>query len=136
MAREETTPSESEWLVMEIFWASEESLTSLEVINRLQQNVSMTPRMVRVLINRLCQKNILNYTQDEKDARVYHYFATKSKEDCLREKSQRFVDSYFSGSQTNAVAALLENVTLTDEQITELEKIIESSKGKGKKGKS
>lgn len=134
MAKEETTPSESEWLVMEIFWASDAPLTSLEVIKRLQQNVSMTPRMVRVLINRLCQKNILSYTQDEKDARVYHYFAVKSKEDCQKEKSRRFVDSYFSGSQTNAVAALLENVALTEEQIMELEKIVENSKGK--KGKS
>ncbi len=64
MAKEETTPSESEWLVMEI----------------------------------------LGFTVDE------------------------FVDSYFSGNRTNAVAALLQNLALTEEQIEELEEILEKSK--------
>ena len=128
MAREETTPSESEWLVMEIFWASDTPLTSLEVIKRLQESVNMTPRMVRVLINRLCQKGILSFTVDGNDARVYHYFVTKSKEDCLKEKSQRFIDSYFSGNRTNAMAALLQSFALTEEQIKELEEILEKSK--------
>lgn len=129
MAKDETTPSESEWLVMEIFWASDTPLTSLEAIKRLEKTTSMTPRMVRVLINRLCQKNILGFTVDEKDARVYHYFVKKSKEDCLKEKSQRFADSYFSGNRTNAMAALVQSFALTDEQIEELEEILEKSKG-------
>lgn len=130
MAKEETTPSESEWLVMEVFWSSGTSLTSSEVIKRLEKTASMTPRMIRVLINRLCQKDILGFTVDEKDARVYHYFVKKSREDCLQEKSQRFVDSYFSGSRTNAVASLLQNLALTEEQIEELEEILEKSKTK------
>lgn len=128
MAKDETTPSESEWLVMEIFWASDTPLTSLEVIKSLEKTVSMTPRMVRVLINRLCQKNILGFTVDEKDARVYHYFVRKSKEDCLKEKSRRFADSYFSGNRTNAMAALVQSFALTDEQIEELEEILKKSK--------
>lgn len=128
MAKDETTPSESEWRVMEIFWASDTPLTSLEVIKRLEKTVSMTPRMVRVLINRLCQKGILGFTVDEKDARVYHYFVKKSREDCLKEKSQRFADSYFSGNRTNAMAALVQSFALTEEQIEELEEILEKSK--------
>ena len=85
--------------------------------------------MVRVLMNRLCQKGLLGYTVDEKDARVYHYFVLKSREECLKEKSRRFVDSYFSGNQTNAVAALLQSISLTEEQIQELTEILEKSKG-------
>lgn len=132
MAKDETTPSESEWQVMEIFWASDTPLTSLEVIKRLEKSASMTPRMIRVLINRLCRKEILGYTVDEKDARVYHYFVKKSREDCLREKSQRFADSYFSGSRTSAMAALLKSFALTEEQINELEEILEKSKAQKK----
>lgn len=128
MAKDETTPSESEWLVMEIFWASDIPLTSSEVIKRLEKSVNMTPRMVRVLINRLCQKGILGFTVDEKDARIYHYSVKKSKEDCLKEKSQRFADSYFSGNRTNAMAALVQCFALTEEQIEELEEILEKSK--------
>ena len=62
---------------------------------------------------------------------MYHYSVTKSKEDCLKEKSKKFVDSYFKGNQTSAVAALIQSVSLTEEQIKELGEILEKSKGKG-----
>lgn len=130
MGKEEQTPSESEWMVMEILWASESSMTSKEVIHELRKQNSMTPKMVRVLINRLCEKGLLSYTVDPDDKRVYHYSVTKSKEDCLKEKSKKFVDSYFKGNQTSAVAALIQSVSLTEEQIRELEEILEKSKGK------
>lgn len=132
MARKETTPSESEWQIMEILWASDTPLTSSEVIQRLSGHTDMAPRMVRVLMNRLCQKKILSYVVDQNDARVYIYTPLKSKEECLDEKSRRFADSYFSGSHANAAAALLKNVSLTEEQMEELKRILESGKGKKK----
>ncbi len=129
MAKEEITPSE--WLIMEILWACREPLTSSQVYKRMQGNVDMSMRMVRVLMNRLNQKDVLGYTVDEHDSRVYHYYAQKSREECVREKSRRFVDSYFSGNGTNAMAALLQSFDLTDEQIKELEKILGKSREQG-----
>lgn len=125
---EETMPSESEWLIMEIMWESKTPLTSMEVLNRLKGKSDMMLRMVRVLMSRLSQKGLLGFTVDENDARVYHYHVTRSKEECLNEKSKRFVNSYFAGNRTSAVAALLQGITLTDEQIRELEEILEKSK--------
>lgn len=128
MAGEEHTPSESEWQIMEVLWDSVVPLTSLQVIQRLQEITNMNPKMVRVLMNRLCQKKLIAYTVDERDARVYHYFPLKSREECSREKSRKFVDSYFSGRHTDAMAALLQSYQLTEEQIQELEAILEQSK--------
>ena len=133
MGKEEMMPSDSEWLIMEIFWESDTPLTSSEVLERLKHKSDMTLRMVRVLINRLSQKGLLDFTVDEHDARIYHYSALKPKEECQREKSKRFVNSYFAGSQTSAVAALLQGVSLTDEQITELEEILDRSRQKTQK---
>lgn len=126
--KEEALPSESEWRIMEVLWESGTPLTSIEVLNRLKGKSNMTLRMVRVLMNRLSKKGLLGFTVDENDARVYHYYTMKSKEECLKEKSRRFVNSYFSGSRTNAIVTLLQGVTLTDEQIKELEEILEKSK--------
>ena len=127
----ETTPSQSEWLIMEIFWASEKpSLTAKEVIKKIRDKEDMSPRMVRVLINRLCQKGVLGYIVDEHDLRVYHYSVVKTKEQCQKEKSRKFIDSYFEGSRTNAMAALLQSAKLTDEQYQELEEILEQCKEK------
>lgn len=124
----ETTPSQSEWLIMEVFWAAGTSLTAKEVIGKICRKTDMSPRMVRVLLNRLWQKGVLRYTVDEHDARVYHYTAAKSKEECQKEKSRKFVESYFEGSRTNAMAALLQSAKLTKEQFQELEEILEQCK--------
>ncbi|MCI9527626.1 MAG: BlaI/MecI/CopY family transcriptional regulator [Lachnospiraceae bacterium] len=128
----ETSPSQSEWLVMEVLWASDTSLTAREVIEKMKDNADMSPRMVRVLLNRLWQKGVLSYTVDAHDSRVYHYSVVKSKEECQREKSQKFVDSYFAGSRKNAMAALLQSAKLTEEQFRELEDMLEQCKDKGK----
>ena len=130
MAKEEITPSE--WQIMEVLWACGEPLTSSEVYKRMQGNVDMSQRMVRVLMNRLSQKGVLGYTVDERDLRVYHYYVQKSREECVKEKSRKFVDSYFSGNGTNAMTALLESFALTEEQIKELEEILKKSRGRGK----
>ena len=132
MENENIMPSESDWLIMEIIWESDGPLTSAEVIHKLQGKLNMTPKMIRVLMNRLCQKKLLCYTVDERDARVYHYSALRTKEECLKMKSKKFADSYFSGNQATAIASLLQSIAFTDEQISELEAILEKSKGKNK----
>ena len=128
MGKEELTPSESEWQVMEVLWESGEALTSSEVIGWLKPENRMNPKMVRVLMNRLCQKEILAYRVDEKDARVYHYYPLKTKEECQREKSSRFIESYFAGNQMGAVAALIGSAELTREEFQELECILRRGK--------
>ncbi|MCI8875612.1 MAG: BlaI/MecI/CopY family transcriptional regulator [Lachnospiraceae bacterium] len=127
----ETTPSQSEWLIMEVFWGNDTpSMTAKEVINKIKDKSDMSPRMVRVLLNRLWQKGVLSYTVDEHDSRVYHYSVQKSKEECQKEKSRKFVDSYFEGSRKNAMAALLQSADLTEEQFRELEDILEQCREK------
>lgn len=131
MAREEITPSE--WLIMEVLWANDTPLTSSKVYQKIQGAADMSQKMVRVLMNHLTKKGFLGYTVDEYDSRVYHYYTKKQKEECVKEKSRRFVDSYFSGSGTSAMAALLQSFELTEGQIKELEEILEKSRERGTK---
>ena len=101
-------PSETEWQVMEIVWANKDSLTSQEIIKKMEQgDKELSPKTIRVLINRLCQKQILKYDIDERDSRIYHYYAAKTREDCLKAKSRHFADSYFSGNRAKALASLI-----------------------------
>ena len=128
MSREELLPSESEWLIMETLWNCDHDLTSSEITDRLPNSSSMTQRMVRVLINRLCKKGLLTYTIDPNDSRVYHYKAVKGRDELRREKSKAFIDSYFGGNTLGAAFAFLEEGKLTKEQIEELEDIIRKAK--------
>ncbi len=124
----ETTPSETEWLVMEVLWKEGRDMTASEIIQLLKGTLDVTARTIRVLINRLLVKGVIRYEIDEKDARVYHYYVVKSKEECLREKQERFVRNYFGGNSTLAVASFLEHSQLSGEQLSELEELMDRLK--------
>ena len=124
----ETTPSETEWLVMEVIWSSNGDITASEIIQTLKGTLEVSARTIRVLINRLLAKGVIRYEVDQKDSRVYHYYVVKSKEECLAEKQDRFVRNYFGGNSTLAVASFLEKSRLSDEQFLELEQLVEKMK--------
>lgn len=122
----ESTPSENEWVIMEVLWGSETPLTATEIIKQLRGIKDVSPKTIRVLINRLLKKKIVDYQVDVHDARVYHYFAVKSREACLEEKSERFINSYFKGNPLGMVAALVENHPFSNEQLEELIEILKN----------
>lgn len=130
----ETTPSETEWLIMEVIWDSEqEDLTAAEIICALKGKLDVSARTIRVLLNRLLAKGVIRHEVDQKDSRVYHYYVVKSKEECLAEKQARFVRNYFGGNSTLAVASFIEKSQLSDEQFLELQQLVEKMK-EGRKG--
>ena len=124
----ETTPSETEWLVMEVIWNAGGDIIASEIIQNLKGTLDVTARTIRVLINRLLSKGVIGYKVDEKDSRVYHYYALKTKEECLSEKQNRFVRNYFGGNSTLAVASFIEKSRLSREQLSELEQLVEKLK--------
>ena len=131
----ESMPSENEWIIMEILWKQGTPLTATEIIEQLRGIKDVSPKTIRVLINRLLKKGIITYQVDEKDSRVYHYAPVKTKEACLEEKSERFLKSYFGGNPMGMVAALVRNDTFSEEQINELIQILEEGKTKGQEKK-
>lgn len=119
------TPSENEWLIMEIVWKQEGSMTAAQIIGELKENLSISQKTIRVMINRLVAKGVLQYTVDEHDARVYHYSAARSREECLNDKSERFVKHYFGGNAGLAVASFLRSADISKEQLEELKGLVE-----------
>lgn len=126
----ETTPSENEWLIMEIIWKSDRPVTAAEIIAQLKGKTDVTAKTIRVMINRLLAKGIIGYQVDPDDARIYHYYAVKGKAECLSEKRERFVKNYFGGNASLAVASFLEASKLSEEQLAELETLVQSLKEK------
>lgn len=119
-------PTEREWILMEAVWDSGDRPTSAEILGRIGKEAGLDARTGRVLLHHLCRKGLLGHTVDEQDGRVYHYYALRTREECLREKSRDLVDTYFRGDRSLAAAAFLEDASLTDEQIGELEAILEA----------
>ncbi|MBQ9360231.1 MAG: BlaI/MecI/CopY family transcriptional regulator [Lachnospiraceae bacterium] len=131
MKKEEKMPTEREWLLMEAIWDGEAGITSSDILKRVQAIDDMSDRTERVLLHHLVRKNLVGYTVDEHDSRVYHYFAKKNREECLAEKKRLFIDTYYRGSQSGAVASFLQGAKLSDKEIKELEKILKQRKKHG-----
>lgn len=125
----EITPSENEWLVMEVLWANGGPMTAAEIIQQLTGKTDVSQKTIRVMINRLLAKGMLTYTVDERDARIYHYQAARPKEECLKLKSRRFVSNYFGGNASLAVASFLRSAEISRQQLEELGSLVESLKG-------
>ena len=128
MDRDELLPTEREWLIMDAVWDSEDQPTSSEILGRIDEAAKLDARTERVLLHHLCRKGLLGYVVDEHDSRVYHYYPLRTRDECLREKSRDFIDTYFRGDSSFAVSALLKNAAFTDEQLKELEAILKSRK--------
>lgn len=121
----EMTPSENEWLIMEVLWEHSETMTAAEIIAALEGTVNLNKNTIRVMINRLLGKNIIGYQVDTRDSRVYHYYAIRSRQECLQLKSKRFVNNYFGGNASLAVANFLKSAKISKEQLSELKDLLE-----------
>lgn len=120
----ELIPSENEWLIMEVLWEHEDTMTAAEIIEALKGVLDINKKTIRVMINRLLGKNVIGYTVDVQDARIYHYYAVKGKEECLSLKSERFVNNYFGGSASLAVASFLKSADISKEELSELKSLV------------
>lgn len=121
----EITPSENEWAIMEIVWKSADTVTAADIIRQLAGVLDISDKTVRVMINRLVAKGVLDYEVDDKDARIYHYHALRTKEECLKLKNKRYVKNYFGGDASLAVASFIRSADITPEELSELKKMIE-----------
>ncbi|MCI8327129.1 MAG: BlaI/MecI/CopY family transcriptional regulator [Lachnospiraceae bacterium] len=124
----ETTPSENEWVIMEVIWKANRSMTASEVIQALKGIKDVSQKTIRVMMNRLVSKGILDYTIDQNDARIYHYFAVKDREECLASKRERFIKNFFGGNTVLAIANFLTSSEISQEQLRELEAMVEQLK--------
>lgn len=121
----ELTPSENEWLIMEVLWEHGAAMTASEIIEALKGVLDINKNTIRVMINRLLGKNVINYNVDAHDARIYHYYPVKSKEECLSLKSERFVNNYFGGNASLAVASFLKSADISKEELDALKNLVE-----------
>lgn len=120
-------PSENEWLIMEALWKNEGvSMTAAQIIRALEGVLEISPKTVRVMINRLVSKGMLGFTVDQQDSRVYHYYALQEREMCLAEKERRFINNYFGGKPFLAVAGFLQSTDISDEELEKLQELVNS----------
>ena len=118
--------SDSEWEVLGILW-KKAPLTANEVFDKLSDK-TWKLSTVRTFLARLEKKGVVG-SQENRSAKTYS--ALISREECVREASQSFLDRVFNGATAALLVHFAENRRLSARELDALEAIL-AQKRKGK----
>jgi len=117
--------SRRERQIMDIVFEMGEA-TAVEIVERLPEPSSNSS--VRILLGILEDKGHLTHRLE---GQKYIYRSTIAPETARRSALDHVVQTFFKGSASQVVAALLDNPDLTDSELEELARLIEQAKKEG-----
>lgn len=116
--------SAAEWEVMKLLW-KESPLTSEKIINSLTEKMDWSTQTVKTFITRLLKKEAIDF---EKVGRAYNYYPLISEDECIKAENQSFLQKVYDGAVGMLFTRFLEEETLSEEEIEELEQILKDKK--------
>ena len=117
--------SESEWKVMQCLW-QEDALTLREIVDRLK-NTDWSYTTIRTMVTRLMDKGMID--ADRSSPSSFRYFAIVPEDECKVKEAESFLTRVFDGSISLMISTLTKQETLSDDEIAELKRIIDSIDG-------
>lgn len=121
----------SEWIIMKELWKTS-PLTSRQIINNIADRTDWNTKTIHTLISRLCKKGAVRAERDE-GAYTYLYYANIDEKDCQKNETKSFIDRIYSGSLKNLVSAFVKDNDISDEDISELRKLLDNLEKNKKK---
>lgn len=119
--------SESEFEIMKVVWNNKDPVPASDIIEKVAQKNSWNPRTVKSLINRLTNKGALEFEQKGK---MYLYFPAVSKEDCVAEESESFLDRMFDGALMPMLTHFAKSKKLSRADIEKLRQMLDNEEEK------
>ncbi|MGO5064181.1 MULTISPECIES: BlaI/MecI/CopY family transcriptional regulator [unclassified Clostridium] len=116
--------SAAEWEVMKLLW-KESPLTSEKIINSLTEKMDWSTQTVKTFITRLSKKEAIGF---EKVGRAYNYYPVISEDECIKAENQSFLQKVYDGAVGMLFTRFLEEETLSEDEIEELEQILKDKK--------
>lgn len=119
--------SEAEYEVMKIVW-NHAPINTNEVTNRLVKTTDWSPKTIQTLLKRLVQKGALTY---EKNSRVFVYTPLVKQDEYLDQENNSFLERFYNGNIASMLTNYLDQETLSNEEIRDLQNILSAHKKKG-----
>ncbi|MDQ6598939.1 BlaI/MecI/CopY family transcriptional regulator [Bacillus salipaludis] len=121
--------SEAEYEVMKVIW-NFEPISTPEVVEKLSNKSDWKPNTIHTMLARLVKKRALHA---RKDGRVFIYSSLVEKHEYVEQKSKSFLQQFFGGTLNSMILNFIENDKLSNEDISELKKILSMRDKKGEK---
>lgn len=118
---------DAELEIMKVIWHNECPISTSEVKQIIdnESNANRTQQTVQTLINRLIAKE---YIAKDKRGKEYIYTPLVAEKDYVEFESERFLRKMHGNSVTNLMRALFDSKKISDEDISELEKMFKEKR--------
>jgi len=121
--------SAAEWEVLNVVW-ERGAATGPQVYEALSRQTGWHQKTVATFLTRLAAKGILTIKRDGK-SNVYR--PKLSREQCVRQESQSFLQRVFRGASGPLLAHFCEEAELSEAEIVQLRKLLQERSGKTRK---
>ena len=121
--------SGAEWCIMQVLWECGNSMTSAEIVEKINDESKRSPRTIKTLLQRLVSKGFVDFTIDTDDSRIYHYTPKIGEDECIARENQDFLSLYYKGNVGGMLARFIGDSDLTSEQIKELSTLLDAKGG-------
>ena len=122
-----TNITEAEWPILEVLWESG-TATAAKIVRAVSEKREVSERTVKTLIRRLIAKDMVTFTVDKNDARVYHYRALVDKEASFKDKADSLARLVYGGRAGELLAHFVQTASLEAEEIDRLRELLEMKK--------
>ena len=121
--------SDAEWKVMKLLWRKAPQ-PAYDLAQVLGKSEGWSPATVKTLLNRLLKKGALTHEQYKN---LYLYSPAVKEEACIAEESRSFLQQVFDGSVGNLMVHFAKSRNLSEEEISELKRILDAPRKERKK---
>lgn len=123
----EISLSEGEWKIMKLLW-EHSPLTIAQMVTALSNDTGWTKTTVFVMLKRLIAKGAVRM---DESGRSHEYYPTVSRSAVTDRETESFLSRVYDGSVGMLVSSLAGNRTLSEDDIAELRRILDSAEARG-----
>ncbi len=120
--------SEKEFEIMEILWKRGNAMTSGEILDDFNGNLSWKLSSLMTVLSRMADKG---YVYCDRSTRTNYYTAIVSKEEYKTWESESLLHKLFDKSATKFIVSLCEKDKISKDEITKLKQYLDSFKKEG-----
>lgn len=118
---------DAELELMMIIWEAEAPISRIEIEEKLDSSRDVVPSTILSLLSRLEERG---FVHREKRGKINYYSPLVEKEPYLKETGKNILQKMFGGSLSNFAAALYSGEELSEQDIEELQRFINSKASK------
>ncbi len=120
--------SDGEWKIMKLLW-QKAPRTIGEMVEALEEETGWTKATVFVMLKRLITKEAV--TMDD-SGRLHQYYPAITRKDITTGETDSFLSRVYDGSISMMVSSMAGRKALSEEEISELRRILDEAERKGK----